>query len=172
MRPEAIKLFTTIKPALLRNALLKGTAIAGIGVIILAIAGTYAPPNLLTYLGPFVLILGGGLIAWGLLPYRKLYSLENSPNELIYTNGKQIQFIAKGKEVYTIPLEMIEKLDYIEKKNNYGIAIYLNKDTKKKIVVHNPRFDMASFQKKSQKKYNCDLFIPYFSERSFNRIQD
>ena len=172
MRPEAIKLFTSITPALLRNALLKGTVIAGIGIILLTLAGTYIPPYLLTYLGPFILFIGGGLITWGLLPYRRLYSIENSPNELIFINGKQVQFIAKGREVYTIPFEMIENLDYLKKDNIYGIAVYLKKETSKKIIVHNPRFNMAAFQKNSKKKYHCDLFIPYFSERSFNRIQN
>lgn len=172
MRQDAVKLFATIKPTLLRNSLLKGTSIAALGVIILVIAGSFIPPSYLTYLGPFIILLGGGLITLGLLPYRRLNKLENTPNEILYVYGKYLQYISKGKEVYTIPFEMIEKLDYQESGSDYGIAIYLKNESSKKIVVHNPRFNMAAFQKKSRKKHHCDLFIPYFSLRSFNRINE
>ncbi len=170
MKQDSLKLFSTIKPTLMRSALFKGTFLAGVGVMILALCGALIPVSTMEIWGIPILLVGGGLITYGLIPYRKLCRIESVPSELILIDGKFLQLITLGKQVYSIPMVSIEKIDYLEQGDDYGITIQLKKDLREKIVVHDPSFNMSKQQQLSRDKYSCDLFIPYFGRRSFTRI--
>ncbi len=167
---DSITVFSTVKLPVLRKFLLLGTLSAGTGVIILTLAGMYIPPDYMVYWGTPILLVAGTLIAKGLIPYRKLSRMETKPDELLLVQDEYIQYMQNGNQIYTIPLKMIEKLDYIEKGDNYGIGVYLKKAGDEKIIVHDRKFPMEQYQNQSRTKYGCDLFIPYFSRRAFMKI--
>lgn len=170
MPTDSIKLFSTIKPTLLRAALIRGTFFASLGVLALIVATTYMSVEYMMTWGILLLLIGGGLMVYGLIPYRKLNRMENEPSELMLIDDEYLQLITFGKQQYTIPLSMIKKSSYIEKGNEYGIGLWFTQDPKNKAIVHNRRLDIDSMIKKSQQKYECDLFIPYFGRRAFTRL--
>lgn len=96
--------------------------------------------------------------------------MENEPSELVFVDGEYLQLITFGKQQYTIPIAMIEKTDYIERGNDYGIGVWFVQGSDHKVIVHNQRLNIAKAMEKSQQKYGCDLFIPYFGKRSYTRL--
>lgn len=170
MTRDAIKLFSSVTPSLMRKTLFKGSFIAVCGVLIVTYFGLYLPPESLGLWGIPASAIGIGLIAFGLLPYRRLVRLEASPSEIVITDSNYLQYFSSGKQRYSIPMEMIQKSDYIEEKNSYGIALWFDVESTKKIIVHDRSFDMGKEQRISRKKYGCDLFIPNFGRRSFLRL--
>lgn len=87
-----------------------------------------------------ILIAGLGLIALGLIPYRRLQRLEVRPNELVISEHGLIYY--KGGDLqWKLPYSSIQRLSFQETAWRYGIALDVE-----------GRFD---------------LFLPYFTKRSF-----
>jgi hypothetical protein len=170
MTTDTIKLFSTIKPTLLRATLFRGTIFASLGVLLLIIVTTYFSVEVMMSWGVLFLFVGGGLMVYGLIPYRRLNKMEDDPSELILIDDEYLQLMTFGKQQYTIPLKMIQKTEYIDKGNDYGIAIWFVQDTDHKVIVHNQRMNMAHHLKICKKQYGCDLFIPYFGRRAYTRL--
>lgn len=152
---------SVIKEKLLRKALLKGTLIAtcGLSLIVIAAFTTFA-----TYLGLISFILGLGLIAFGLLPYKKLSKLQLNPHE-IQNDGQNLLFIKGGKPLFKIDLISIQKIEYVERNDLYGLGIILKKPLKEKIKILQPQCPIQY--------YSCegyDLFLPYFLKNVVNEI--
>ncbi len=82
MIEHVVKIRSSICSQLMKSTLLKGTLYAALGVIILVLAGAFLPSETLTTFGLPIFIMGIGLITFGLLPYRRLTSIEKCPNEL------------------------------------------------------------------------------------------
>jgi hypothetical protein len=114
---------------------------------------------------------GMGLIAWGLIPYRKLKKLEENPNRIIL-DGTSIGYAAGSKLLFTLPVEAIDRVAYLENGSSYGIGITLKFPLPVKLRGEDPRFDLSAFRATSLSKHNCDLFLPYFSHRAFETLQD
>jgi hypothetical protein len=170
MSEQPITIYTSVKPELLRKKLLIGTFLAGTGVILLAICGAYLSPDEMQVWGLPILAIGLGLIAWGMIPFRRLSYLEANPNQLTLTDGEYLQYNCRGVQQFTIPMRTIEKTDFIDSKGNYGIAIWLKSPAPEPVVVHNRRLNMTEEQKHNRKNYGCDLFLPYFTRRKYTQI--
>ncbi|MEM1282501.1 MAG: hypothetical protein AAGG81_03000 [Chlamydiota bacterium] len=170
MATDTVKLFSTIKPTLLRATLFRGTLLASLGVFLLIFVTTYVPTEGMISWGLFFLLAGGGLMVYGLIPYRRLQRMENDPSELVILEGEHLQLISFGVQQYTIPLNKVEKIEYLEKGQEYGIGIWFNSEVDDRVIVHNQRLNVARLMKKSQQKFGCDLFIPYFGRRSYTRL--
>jgi hypothetical protein len=166
MTAEQLKLRTSIKETLKRFVLIRGTVLGIIGCILLY-AALFLPVDQLKIWGFPIILLAGGLIAVGFIPYRTLTKREHKPDELIIEGDYALHFNAQGEPTFTIPLSNVERYSYLEKGNLYGIGLWL-KEPNGKVEVHNEQFDLDKFQQNSQKKYECDLFLPYFTQRSYN----
>jgi hypothetical protein len=169
---ETLKLRNSIKPALIHFTLIRGTVLGAIGICLILYTGIFLPPIALQYWGSLILLVGGGLITWGLLPYRRLRRLEVKPYEIVAVENKALHYLSNGKSLFSIPTQSIHRITYFEKNKDYGIAIHLKYPLPEKIRVQDVRFNFDAFQKKSLKKYDCDLFLPYFSERSWRALKD
>lgn len=101
------------------------------------------------------------LITLGLRPYRQLSQLELRPHALIF-DGKSYTFARKGKPLFSIPKENIARFGHFEKELLYGIAIDLCGQAN---LLQ--KFDMPAFVIDSRCRANCDLFLPYFTQKSF-----
>lgn len=170
MATDTVKLFSTIKPSLLRNSLMRGSIAALLGVLLLILAAAYLPPSAMMHWGLPILLAGGGLMVYGLIPYRRLIRMEEEPNELLLIGENCLQLFSFGKLQYTLPMAMIHKTEYFDAGNDYGIAIWFSEGGENKIIVHNHRLNMARCLSNSRKRYGCDLFIPYFGRRSYMRL--
>lgn len=170
MVTDAIKLFSTVKSSLLKATLFRGSLAGVLGIVLLICATAYLPAAKLTIWGGPILLVGGGLMVYGLIPYRRLTKMEEQPSELYLADDDYMQLIAGGKQQYTIPMDMIQKTEYIDRGNDYGIAIWFVPNAANKMIIHNHRLNVARYLKKSRQRYACDLFIPYFGRRSYTRL--
>lgn len=162
---------SSIKTSLLQKTLKRGSLVASIGAFILLFGGVFIPADTLKILGFPIFMLSFFLIAVGLVPYRKLRRLELNPNRIILEDNRYIQFCSQGKKKFSLPINSIESMKYVEKNNEYGIGIKLKTPIPEKIILYNSSFSIVSMQKKSQNRFDVDLFLPYFSKRSFERFQ-
>lgn len=109
------------------------------------LASIYLSTQALEKWGFLILIAGIGLIASGLIPYRKLQRLEVRPNELVLSKHGLIYY--KGGELqWKLPFSSIQRLSFQESAWSYGIALDVE-----------GRFD---------------LFLPYFTKRSFQILEE
>lgn len=169
---DTLKLRTCIKSDVRRHALIRGTLFSAIGACLLLYGAIFLPTATLQVWGIPLLCIGGGLMTWGLQPYRRLCQLENRPDEIISVYKTEIQYYSKEKRIFTIPAQSIQKLSYFEKENAYGIKISLKLPCSEKIRIHDPKFDFDLYLKKTRAKYGCELFLPYFSKRAFQDLFD
>ena len=98
------------------------------------LSGAFLPIDFLKSWGLVIFLVCMALITWGLWPYSHLKRLENHPYRIIIDEEK-LRFI-KGKEAISIPLDNISQIKYVEKKEIYGIEIYLNEKDLKKLYSH------------------------------------
>lgn len=159
-----IKIRTSLKNSLIESFLFKGSLAAFLGITMIILGGAFFPLDLLDKYGIFVFLLGGTLIAAGMLPYRRLCRLETNPSELHLTE-KTLDYIERKKHILSIPLGHIFQMSYIERKNIYGIGIKITGPLPKKI---NQRSNLL----KTGDQYGFDLFFPYFSQRSYSLLKE
>lgn len=165
---DAQKFYSSIKPEMKRNMLLRGSAIAGVGALIILLTGTLIPPHEMEYWGWPSLITSLGLITLGLLPYRRLCALEDNPNILVLTSDGIIYYHRQRKRL-TLPFKSIEKIEYLQDQNLYGIGIWLKEDAAPP-TIHDPLFNANSHQKRARKLFKTDLLLPFFTERVCNEL--
>ena len=166
-----IKLRSSIKPILLRHTLFTGSLLSGFGVSSLLISALFLPTHTLEKYGFAIVLLAFLLIGFGLIPYRKLARLEIKPNEIII-NEETLYIIFNKQPTLLIPIAVIENISYLDSKLHYGFKFSLKKPALEKMTLLNHRFKIVKWHYHSQKNYQCDLFLPYFSHRSYNEIKD
>jgi hypothetical protein len=125
---QRLTFYSIVKDDIVNQTLFQGTIKATLGLI------------LMFFGGPLLVIPGLLCIGWGLIPYRTLKKQQVTPNTIDITDAF-LKISLNGKKPKFIPLNQIEKLEYLEDK---GILFF---------------FD------------NTTLFAPYFSKRTFTQIQ-
>jgi len=158
-------LYSAVRPALLRTALFKGTFIAAVGVVLLVGSGSFLPPNLLSVWGLPILFIGIGLMAWGLIPYRRLQQIDSKPHKLVVVGDVYLQYQRGEKALLTVPLEAVERLDYLEDGQRYGIELIIRSDAKKTVKQHQAKLPAGLYFEDEGR-----LFFPYFTRRSFTKL--
>lgn len=171
MENETVTLRSSVLPELMRQTLLRGTVLGVIGALTLLFGGVFIPIQEMKVWGPFLFLFSVAMITLGLLPYKRLKRLEEKPNTITIEGEEWLHFSAKGKPLFKIPIPSIDHISYIDK-NHYGIAIFLKDPLPKKLMVQETHFDLAAFYKRSLSQHQCDLFLPYFSQRSFYALQE
>ncbi|MCE5318367.1 MAG: hypothetical protein LLG04_13535 [Parachlamydia sp.] len=157
---ETLRLRTSIKPALKKALLFRGTLIATAGIALLLFAGLTLPVASLERWGLFILGIALLLITVGLLPYKRLTRLEIQPHELLLTTNQEISFFQNRIPRLTLIWSNIEKSAYIDHHSQYGIALWLK----------NPDPALENTIQKCRQCYGCDLFFPFFSARSYQEM--
>lgn len=130
------------------------------------------PAEQLTPWGWLLYAVALGLITLGLLPYRKLTMLEKRPNEIRLVNNCRMDVCLQGIPTLSIPYKTIAKVAYLPNSSPYGIALTYKTPVEEKIVLLNPAFKATAYQEKSINMYSCDCFLPYFSRRSFELLEE
>lgn len=156
---DNLRLRSSIRPALKRSLLFRGTLIASAGIALLLFASLTLPVTSLAHWGIFILGISLVLITAGLLPYKRLTRLEIQPHELLLTN-QEISFFQNRIPRLTLLWSNIEKTSYIDHPSQYGIALWLK----------NPDPALENMIQKCRKRYGCDLFFPFFSARSYREM--
>lgn len=144
------RFFSSIAPELKRRTLLKGTVFAALGALLLLWGGAGLDLPTLSKWGWLIFLVAIGLIALGLIPYRRLNRLENNPYELRVDN-QAITLLHQGNKLFAYPIDAISRVGYYKRDDLYGIKIWLKEGLEKK-------------------HYGADIFLPYFSERSYKEF--
>ena len=162
---------SSIHSELLNHTLKRGTVLGGSGVFLFLMGGTILPLELLSLWGIPFFTVGLFFIAIGLIPYRKLARLQLTPHE-IHFDGKTLLFLKQGKPLFKIDVPSIEKINYLEREHLYGMGIWLKKPINEKVKVLQSQFNFAAFTTDSMHRFQgCDLFLPFFTKRSFEEFQ-
>ena len=162
---------TSVQKVLLKKKLMIGSIFSISGALMITSIGSFGSVVFLDHWGFSVIFLGFALIAWGLIPYRKLSRLSGSPNALkISKNG--ISYIDRNRAMFFIPFISIKNIRFIKRKDRYGIGIDLEKGLKKKIQILDPRFKPRTFLIYSQKWAQTDLYLPYFPEKACKELDE
>lgn len=169
MTTEILTLRSSIKSGLARSALVRGTILAGVGVLLLLWGGTWMSQEALSHFGTFIFLGGVLLIGFGMRPYRKLTKLELQPYE-VRLGEHALLFVKSGQPLFDLPLALLDKVDYFEREQLYGISVSLKKTCEERIAVKDPHFDMGGYLQKCQRRYGSDLFFPYFTKRSYQKL--
>lgn len=155
---------TAVNSQLKKDALLRGSLLAGLGMLILIGGSIILTQEQLEQYGFFIFVGGIALVTFGMIPYRKLVRLENSPDEIHVNDDHAWVYYRKGKKIAEIPREAIESSDFVAHDPDYGICVQLKKNPPSKVKVFMPDAQLQ------MNKYGCDLFLPYFTERSMNQL--
>lgn len=153
---------SSIRPALMRQAVIRGSCLSGAGGLLLLITGAILPAHLLKLWGLPIFLIGIALITWGLYPYRRLKNLENNPHRIIIDQKEWLHFLSKGKPIFSTPLKNISQIKYIEKKHTYGIGVILNQEKQPTIKTKISCIEES----------DCDFFLPYFSKQAFLELNE
>jgi hypothetical protein len=169
---ESFCIDSTIRSELLNHALKRGAWFGGGGASLILGGGIFFPLELLQIWGVPLFGLGLLFIGVGLRPYRQLCKLQMKPHSL-HIDDHYLLFLKNGKPLFKISLTSIEKVLYVEKKRLYGLAIWLKRPIAEKVKVLEPNFDFAAFAFNSMQHFEgCDLFLPYFSDRAYDKFKD
>jgi len=168
---ETLILRSSVSSPLMRHVLFKGFSIAFVGILLLVLTGIYLPVTSLKAWGWLIFFFSLALIAWGLLPYRRLSRLQLKPDELIIANGDGLTYVSKGKKVLSFPLDSVRQISCINKPHYYGIAIYFKDSSHSPMTIYEVAV-VEKLQRGRRKMKRGDLFFPYFNRRSYDELKD
>ena len=171
MENQVVHIYSTVRPELKKRVLLYGTAYAALGALLVLISGLFLPPFWMQYFGFPLLIIGILVIAWGLMPYKRVTRLETQPHELVVTDDQNLHYAVSGQHVLTVPLQAIERLSFCDENvDRYGIALDLKSGMSELVALKKPGTSVVSYLASMRRRYACDLFFPYFSQRSYREL--
>ena len=159
-----ITLYSSIHSDLMKSSIFRGTFLGSFGIFLLLLGGNFMTASTLQIWGIPVFVGSLSLITVGLLPYKKLRTLELKPYKVTIENDDSFEFHLNKKKTITILFSEIEAISYKKAFNSYGIII----NFKEKYLKDNP--SLAFYSKQSKKTHGCDFFLPYFSKRSYNEL--
>lgn len=172
MKDDAVlTLHSSIKPSLKKEKVLQGSLWGALGIAIWLFGALFLTLEIFTLWGLPILLIGGGFITYGLLPYRKLTRLESNPHQILVDESEQLIFFMDKQPLIKISLKDIEEIAYLDDDNRYGIGLWLKKTLSQNFewMLSNPNFEQ--YRSQCQKNYFCDVFLPYFSKRSFEELE-
>jgi hypothetical protein len=154
---------TCVKASWKQYLLIRATLLGGAGMLILVMASILLPVNQLSYWGFPLFIFSIGLVAGGMIPYRRLVQQERNPDEIILTKDDKLVYHRQGKKVGLIPLSMVDKIVYIDSQKNEGISLLIHRQLmgSERIII---------YQKQQLQFLNGNIFLPHFSERTFKEL--
>lgn len=153
-----------------RTVLRRGSLFAVCGILLWVVTGALLPLPTLTTWGPGIFIIGGIFIAFGMVPYRRLTHLEDRPHRILI-DANVLHFFHKGKELFSMPLTRIEKVEYFDDAVLYGIAVWLHPgDPTVHLTGHRKNVVIRRYVAKVRRRYGCDLFFPYFSKSAYHAL--
>lgn len=165
------RILSKINDRFMTRMLIRGTVVGGLGVAILVVFGTLMPSSQMRIWGVPLVLVAIILIAIGMIPYRQLTKLRKQPDELTIEN-RQMLYMRRGAELLAIPCVSIDRIDYVERRGLYGLGIWLLHPIPQPIRVRGAEASLTYLERVSQRKFNCDLFLPFFAREECSSMQD
>lgn len=158
---------STLKPAILKKNLFRGTFF-GVLALILFFCFYFFPVE---GWGFFLVLLGFTFLGYGFLPYRKAIRILQSPSKIVITNGSLV-YCEKNTPRFEIPEGLIDQVFYIDKGKVYGIGIKLkeSQEEKIKLLKNDPGFKQKAAW--NLVHYGSEIFLPFFDEKTEKKVKD
>lgn len=172
MNAEPQLFYSGIRSRLKHTVLFRGLLFAIFGISLWLVVGAFASMQFLHTWGFGAFLVGGGLMAFGVVPYRQLVDVENNPHRLVIIPGEAVHFFHKGKPLYSIPVQNIAKVEYRDSTALYGVAVWLKQRDNTPIIIYRSRIDPQAYVARVQKRYHCDLFLPYFPRATYTNLEE
>ena len=151
---------TSISTQLRQRALIKGSLLAVIAVLLWWTKYFVLAQDHVHFLGFLVLFAGAFIIAYGLIPYRYLSRLEIKPN-MLEIDSEGIRFFKYNTLLFHIPWSNLHSFSYMEKGSKYGLQITLKEPDKTiKPESGNP-FAFSNYEIDKTR-----LFLSFFNKRA------
>lgn len=150
----------------MRTTLLRGALFSGSGAFIILLGGVLLPLSQLEIWGMPILFTGLLLVFVGMTPYRRLAKLEVNPY-VLQIDSEKLSLNKENRPLFSLFLKHISSLEYIEKKNIYGIAFKIKRPIEESVQIFDARFIAQALKEGIE----ADLFLPYFSKRSFEELE-
>lgn len=152
---------SSIHKDLMRFTVWRSTIFGVAGAALLFWGGTFLKTSDLNRWGFPLFLVSMGFITAGMLPYRRLKQLEMNPYSLT-TEGEWLHLSKKGVPLLSLKWADVQEIKWIEQGRKYGIGFILKQQAN--VVTYN--------HYAIQKLKGCDIFLPYFSERSYQILKD
>lgn len=161
-----MKIQSTIDATTLKKSLFQGTSISALGALLFIVPTLFLSIPYLSRWGLYLFTISFFLIAIGMLPYKRLLKLQITPHVIEFL-PEGIALWWKQKKICFISFSHLASIVYQADKKIPGIQLHItgidHYYCHKKIVDR--------WQQKMQKKYRCDFFIPYISQKSYFKAQ-
>lgn len=125
--------------------LIQGSLLAILGALMLVFSGIFLPVVILKKWGLLIFLFSLGLIAAGLIPYRRLQRLEIKPDQLILLE-KGLIYKKAGDQEWQFSFDSIQSVDFVDNPWRYGILLRIENQ--------------------------WDVFLPYFTRRSYDELRN
>lgn len=165
-------LYSSIPPILLKKTLLKGSLLAIVGALIFVFAGSFLSPLYMKQWGWTIYPGCLTLIAYGLIPYRRMSRLVLKPDQLIAKGKEDLEFFSKGEKIFRIPFSIIQDIHYIEQNTLHGIGMKLDPESIEGFIKQFPKSKKLLSTNIRIHPLDYDLFFPFFTQRSFNELKE
>lgn len=119
--------FSTIRSDTKKRLFFRALVLSIPGATLLFGIGIFAPIAVIQSWGTLTFFAGVGLIAWGMIPYRKLHRIR--------------KIVCTESGISGIPYVEISRLKYVEGKTYYGIQVVLKCGKR----VHFPFFSESTY---------------------------
>ena len=154
---------TCIKNDLIKKTLVKGTLLSACGMLILTYCLIYLKADILEKVGFIAYLVGGSLVASGLIPFRTLSRLQLFPHRF-EVDDTNITYIQNSVPVMQFTKNDIASMEFVDTGVEYGIGIHF------KDVKHLTIFDKKRFYSLQKNKKNFDAFYPYFTKKALTQL--
>lgn len=136
--------YSSIHPHFLRRIYRRSSFSAFPILIFFLFVGIFGTPFFFSPWGLFFCTTSMATLLWGLIIFFKLKRLKKHPHTLHILPDKWRFSTFKKKKIVVFPSELVS-IDYVQKKNVYGVSLKTNKQT---------------------------VFLPFFSRLSYARMHD
>jgi len=168
MIADTEKLRTSIRNSLKKKLLFRGSLFAVIGAAILIYMAVAFSVHQLQVWGFALWSISILLIAFGLVPLKRINRLETRPHEILLSSDRELAFFLNKRKEVTLPFDRIEKIEFYDDGRIYGIAFHLKAPCRQPGFewIYLPQIWWIKWKTQSQ------LFLPFFTKRSFNELQE
>ncbi len=163
--------FTSISKEAVQKALRKGMFFASIGAFILVFAGVQLSVQQLGKWGGMLFLIGMGLITWGLLPYRKLSSMQLNPNRMMLNQSLEAVYFIKNQKALSFSIASIASSEWIVDQGIPGILVKFKETLTPPLTIYSGIKEAKKMRKRAKQRKG-DIFFPHFSQASFRIWQE
>lgn len=162
---------TTVRPEVEKKAFKQVCKVCTGAAALIACSEFLLPLLQFEALGIWAWLLGGSCAGLGVMPYQRLKQHKVRP-EILQINHNKISLVADSKSRFSLPWNEVDSFNYLDNGTNYGLAFTLKPHTIQEIAKDASKAHVpVELVQKSRKEHGVDLFLPFFSQGSYQMLE-